>query len=66
MPETYEIEDVEATIATSMALLCKFPDKREEVWVPRSLINEESEVQEEGDRGTLIVAGWFAEKEELI
>jgi hypothetical protein len=33
------------------------------VWIPKSVIDDESEVQVKGDAGTLLVARWFAEQE---
>lgn len=34
----------------------------ERLWVPRSQITGESEVQETGDAGVVIVSEWFARK----
>lgn len=34
-----------------------------QVWVPKSVISEDSEVQGEGDQGTLEVAQWFGRKQ---
>ena len=64
MDRIVEICDVEAINSTPKALLCRLEDGRE-VWIPRSVVDEESEVHDEGDQGVLVVAGWFAEKEEL-
>jgi len=35
-------------------------------WVPNSVVHDDSEVWQQGDRGDLIVESWFAEKEEWI
>lgn len=35
----------------------------EEKWVPKSVIDDDSEVYEDGHVGRLVVAGWWAEKE---
>lgn len=64
MDRIVEISNVEVIKSTPKALLCLLEDGHE-VWVPRSVIDEESEVSDDGDQGVLIVAGWFAEKEEL-
>lgn len=32
-------------------------------WVPKSVIDDDSEVYKEGAEGKLVVADWFAEKE---
>jgi hypothetical protein len=34
-------------------------------WIPRSVVHEDSEVQEQGDEGDLFVAEWYALKEGL-
>ena len=41
-------------ISDGLALICELPDKRR-VGVPRTLIDLSSEVQQPGDRGTLII-----------
>lgn len=47
---------------TEKALLIR-TNKGEEVWVPKKVVNEdESEVIEAGDQGTLFVKEWFAAK----
>lgn len=60
MPQLTEVPDVEVLRATDKALLCKI--EKEEVWVPRSVVDDSSEVQEEHDSGTLVVQSWFAKK----
>ncbi len=35
---------------------------RANVWVPKSVVHDDSEVQGEGDEGLLIVADWYARK----
>lgn len=37
-----------------------------EVWIPKSVIHDDSEVYKKGDHGTLKVPMWFAEKEGWI
>lgn len=58
-----EIEDVICNRETEKAVQVRI--KGADHWVPKSVISEESEVQGDGDEGTLVVAEWFAEKEEL-
>jgi hypothetical protein len=36
-----------------------------EIWIPKSVIHDDSEVYKEGAEGKLVVARWFAEKEGL-
>ena len=63
MPEfqnKVSIEDVLCVRQTDKAILVVVDGAEE--WVPQSQIDEDSEVWQEGDEGTLIVSGWFAEK----
>ena len=45
---------------TEKALLCRITGK--DAWIPKSQILDESEVQSDGDEGTLIIPYWLAEK----
>ena len=56
--------DAEALVVTPKALLCRLADARE-VWVPLSVITDDSEVFGCGDVGELVVRSWFARKEGL-
>lgn len=61
MPQpTVEIDEVIALKGTSEALLCEVDGK--EVWIPRSCISEDSEVQDEGDSGVLVIPLWLVKK----
>jgi hypothetical protein len=46
------------------ALLCKI-EEDVEVWIPKSQIDDDSEVYEEGHEGTLVIPLWLAEKKDL-
>lgn len=35
------------------------------IWVPKSVVSDDSEVYKKGNIGELVVAEWFAEKEGL-
>lgn len=37
-----------------------------ELWIPKSVLHDDSEVYEGGDSGKLIVQTWWAEKQELV
>ena len=50
---------------SGLALLVDLGD-REPVWVPCSQIDDDSEVWEPGQEGTLVIAEWWAKKEGLI
>ena len=66
MPEFREkvwLSGVEALRSTTAAVLCLIED--EEVWIPQSQIDDESEVWEEGDQGTLVISQWLADKKGL-
>jgi hypothetical protein len=39
---------------------------RREMWVPKSVIHDDSEVYEDGHHGTLVLQTWWAEKEGLL
>ena len=50
---------------TAKALLVKLEDEKTPRWIPKSAIDEDSEVWKTGQDGELVVADWFAEKEGL-
>jgi hypothetical protein len=56
----HEIYDVVCKHATDKAILVEIDG--EEVWVPQSQVDEDSEVYQKGDEGTLIVSEWFAKQ----
>ena len=61
--EPVSIPDVECIAQTERAIRVVIAgDMR---WIPQSQITPMSEVYQLGDRGTLIVTAWFAEKEGL-
>lgn len=64
-----DFKKCEVVGATAKALKVRIPLKVErEVWVPRSVIGDDSEVfdADENAVGTLIVEDWWAEKEGLL
>jgi hypothetical protein len=62
--QTVEIDDVTVEAETDFALLCSVEDKKH--WIPKSVVHEDSEVQSEGDTGTIVIIRWFAEKQGLV
>jgi hypothetical protein len=56
--------DVTVLKETPAALLCEIDG--DEVWIPQSQIDDDSEVYEKGHRGTLIVSQWIAEQKGLV
>jgi len=63
-PSFVSIKDVEIVRETSRALLCRIEDR--EIWIPRSMVGEDSEINATGERGVLSIAEWLAEKENLL
>jgi hypothetical protein len=55
MSRTVEFEDCEATAETAAALLVVIPDFEDAIWIPKSQIDESSEVYREGSRGNMTV-----------
>jgi hypothetical protein len=58
--------DCRGVHATAKALLVSIPDLDEEIWVPKSGIDVDSEVVEAGDEGELVLKEWWARNEELV
>lgn len=68
MPEfrdKVEIEDVFCERETAKAILVDLGSKGKK-WIPKSLIDDDSEVYATGHTGTLVVPEWFAVKENLV
>ncbi len=64
---TVEFEDVEVVHTTDLALRCKIDGVKH--WIPKSEIDEESELDaksERGDEGTLVIPEWLATEKELV
>ena len=47
--------------ATDMAVLVDIPGVGQ-MWIPQSVIDDDSEVYGEGHAGRLVVSGWWAER----
>lgn len=62
--ETVEFTNVSAKRETDLALLCEIDG--DEIWIPKSQIAAESDVQGAHDKGTLIVKEWIAREKGLI
>lgn len=60
--EVVVLEDVLCIAETAKAIKVILPDN-DETWVPKSQVDEDSEVYENNSSGTLIVTRWFADKE---
>lgn len=64
MSEKVQIQDVKALKETERALLVEV--EGEEVWLPKSQIDDDSEVYKEDTEGTLVIPLWLAEKHGLV
>lgn len=57
------IDDVICKAATAKAILVVIED--EEYWIPQSQVDDDSEVWEKDDEGTLVISDWIAEQKGL-
>lgn len=64
--ETVEFSNVKVIHETEKAILVKIENVEENVWIPKTQINEYSEVFEMGTEGKLIVTEWIAKQKGLI
>lgn len=62
-PQQHIIEDVTVIKETEKALLCLIDG--EEIWIPQSQVDDDSEVWAGGDEGKLVISKWIAEQKEL-
>ena len=65
-PPPAEFEGCTVLRETERALLVQIPDNGEDVWVPKSQLDEGNELDAEGDEGVLVVKAWWAEKRRLV
>jgi len=66
MAQTFEVE-AKCTKETEKAILVEAKDLPDgQAWIPKSVIDDDSEVYEKGHEGTLVVKSWFAEREGWI
>ena len=56
--EPIAFADVEIIAVTEKACLVDFGDRKE--WIPYSCMDDDSAVWEKGDKGTVLIARWFA------
>lgn len=64
--EGVRFEETKVVAQTDRAVLVKgeaFDDG--ELWIPRSVIHDDSEVWKQGDQGRLILKGWWARENGL-
>lgn len=63
---TVTFEDVELVRETERAILVKIPELDITTWIPKSQVDDESEVGNEDDVGCLIISRFWAEKESMV
>jgi hypothetical protein len=59
-----EYFEAHCTRETEKALLCVI--NGEEVWIAKSQVHDDSEIEGEGDEGTLAIPTWLAEEKGLV
>lgn len=64
--EKVYFENTKAIGETKMALKVKLEDRIEPIWVPKSIIHDDSEVWINGHSGQLVLPEWFCIKEGLV
>jgi len=62
--DNYVEFEASCTAATDRALLLDL--EGEEVWVPRSQVRNDSDIESAGDAGCVYITTWFAKKENLV
>jgi hypothetical protein len=65
MKSNVEFEKTFCDGETAKAIHVRFEDGKLQ-WIPKSIIDDDSEVYEKGHEGTLIIPEWFALREGLI
>lgn len=60
------IEGVECIAETDKALLCRAAESGDQWWIPRSQIDEDSEVYDEGHVGLLVISEWIATQKGIV
>jgi hypothetical protein len=63
MASTVTISGVVVEAETDSAILCDI--EGEEIWIPKSQIDDDSEVYEMGTNGDLVITQWIARKKGL-
>lgn len=68
MANSTEVGTVKLIRKTDKAILVQFDEDDTEMWIPNSVVHEDSEVFAgmDGDTGELVVMEWWAKKEGLV
>lgn len=63
-PELIPIAKVSVMAETEKAILVEY--EGDEIWIPKSLVGPNSEVEEPGDEGMIEIPEWFADEKGMI
>lgn len=65
--EQVRIDDCVCTKATEKALLVKVPGEKDPIWIPKSQVDDDSEVwsDEENENTGTLISQWIAEQKGL-
>ena len=63
---TVEFEDAVCVGQSAKAIQVRLADRQSPIWIPQSLVHDDSEVYKQGQKGTLVLPEWFAIKEGLV
>jgi len=66
--DPFRIPHVKAIKATALALLVEHGTQGDQLWVPKSVVHDDSEVFDDGKNaeGDLVVFEWWAESKGLL
>lgn len=64
MSEKVQIQNVTVARETESALLVNI--EGEEIWIPKSQIDDDSEVYKKDTSGTLVITEWIAKQKGLV
>ena len=64
--ETVEFEDARCIRETQKAIQVRLSDRQRPIWIPQSIVHDDSEVYKFGQSGKLVLPEWFALRMGLI
>lgn len=59
------IDNCTCTRETDAAIFVQCDDWDEPMWMPKSVVDEDSDVYKRGTDGVLVIKAWFAKKHDL-
>ena len=64
--KTVDFTECSGIAETEKAVLVRCVDWKEDMWIPKSQIHDDSEVYGEGHEGKLVITQWIAERKGLV